>query len=239
VTLQLLPQGASGDWLLGARGAHCAPRPVTAPASVCVAAVTAAVQSSPVLVRGRLHRGRQRLAGRRARTHPDRAPEVGECKGCAALTRGPPAAADAAIDSALRQRTAPAALRGAPAIEALAGVHARAGAAAAAAQAPGHAPVAAALGRVRARAAARAVEALVSGAGDEDDLFYEAGGQAVQQLLAALVRGPPRRPLPPRRLLAPPAPRLWGPVRGERARAGAAGRRSGGLHAWCVRACAR
>jgi len=146
-----------------------------------------------------------------------------------ALTLGPPAAADAAIDSALRQRTAPAALRGAPAVEALAGVHARAGAAAAAAQAPGHAPVAAALGRVCARAAALAVEALVAGAGDEDDLFYEAGGQAVQQLLAALVRGPPgRQLLSPGEALALAGAARWSPVGSGCDSAGAAARRGGG-----------
>ena len=99
--------------------------------------------------------------------------------------------ADAAIDNALRQRTAPAALRGASAIETLAGVHARAEAALGPSQDSKQTlppPVVAALARVRVRAAARGVEALVACAGDEDDLFYEVGGHAVQQLLTALVQ---------------------------------------------------
>ncbi|KAK9839472.1 hypothetical protein WJX81_004216 [Elliptochloris bilobata] len=96
---------------------------------------------------------------------------------------------DAAVDHALRQRTAPAALRGACAVEVLSGVHGRADAALKPSGSPAKdlaAPVAAVVARVRARAVVRAMEAMAAGAGNEDDLFYEAGGHATQQLLAAL-----------------------------------------------------
>ena len=98
--------------------------------------------------------------------------------------------ADAGLDHVLRLRTAPTALRGTSAVEVLSGVHERAGAALKPPADPAKAlapPVAAVLARLQSRAVARAAEAVVAGAGDEDDLFYESGGAATQQLLAALV----------------------------------------------------
>ena len=89
----------------------------------------------------------------------------------------------------LRLRTAPAALRGTSAVEVLCGVHERAGAALKPPADPAKGlvpPIAAVLVRLQSRAVARAAE-VVAGAGDEDDLFYESGGAATQQLLAALV----------------------------------------------------
>ena len=100
------------------------------------------------------------------------------------------APADAGLDNMLRLRTAPAALRGTSAVEVLFGVHERAGAALKPPADPAKSlapPIAAVLGRLQSRAVARAAEVVVAGAGDEDDLFYEAGGAATQQLLAALV----------------------------------------------------